>query len=96
MTALLHAAQFGTPGTVNLLIEAGADDVKNNAGDNAMLLAARWNTPEMLKTLLEAGADINVIDKDGKTVMDYASMNEKLQVSDTLKELKEKFLKKEA
>ena len=48
----------------------------------------------MVETLLNAGADINAIDKDGKNVLDYAKLNEKLKGTEALKKLTEEFYQK--
>ena len=77
MTALLHAAMNNpNPEVVNLLIDAGADDVTDKSGRTALILAAMWNVPEVVVALLEAGSNPKQHDKEGKNVLDYALLRD--------------------
>ena len=91
MTALLYAAMSNpNPEVVNLLIDAGSEDVPNHNGRNALILAAMMNNEEVLDALMKAGAEANVQDIDLKTALDHARENDKLKGTQALRRL-EKF-----
>ncbi|MBQ7665997.1 MAG: ankyrin repeat domain-containing protein, partial [Synergistaceae bacterium] len=88
LTALLYAAiNNKNPGVIDALIEAGAEDTRDNEGRNALMLAAQWNVPEVVDALIDAGADVKAKDKSGMTALDYAYNNKKLKDTLTLQRL---------
>ena len=90
MTPLLYAAMDNpNPDVMNLLIDAGANDVTSKSGKSALILAAMMNCPEVVTTLVNAGADVNARDDDGKSALDYAGDNNKLKGTSILRTLEE-------
>src|SRR5262245_51440158 len=67
-TALIIAAQLGTPEAVKLLLEAGADPNATNAAGATALMRAAANA-EMVATLLSRGAQVNVRSRLGHTAL---------------------------
>ncbi len=83
-TPLHFAARAGTPGTVRMLIEAGADaNVRNTrlsryhfTSFTSLHFAAASNpNPEVVSALLEMGAALNAADHEGKLPLHHAAMN---------------------
>ena len=69
-TALHWAANWGDPGTVDLLIRAGARiAAENRYGMRALSIAAANGHAAAVGRLLEAGADPNTIFGDGETAL---------------------------
>lgn len=73
-TALHHAAMLGNSGSVNALVEAGADVGATNPdnGCTALHWAARKGHCEAMVALLRHGADVDVEDNDGRTPLHRA------------------------
>ncbi len=90
-TVLMLAADQGHTETVNALIEAGADDLTDNAGKTALIHAAssEYSNPETVNALIDAGSNVKQRDNIGKTAVDYARDNPKLKGTDALKRLEE-------
>ena len=75
---------------IDSLIKAGADvNAKNDKDKTPLISAAQKGNAETVNLLLDAGADAKAKDNSGKTAFDYASENEKLKGSDTLKRLEQ-------
>src|ERR1035437_10273980 len=71
-TLLMHAAAFGSPEAVKLLLESGADvNAKNDLEATALILGAGY--PEKVRMLVEKGADVNAHSKLGRTPLMIAA-----------------------
>ena len=71
--ALVHAVIAGDAGTVDLLLEAGADPQGQGAGGwNALNVAARLGRAELAETLISAGADPQMRTPKGKDALQLA------------------------
>lgn len=88
-TALMNAAADGLANVVKILLEKGADpNIQNNMnedcfGQTALMLVfdddgERPSTKGIITSLIRAGADMNIIDNNGKTALDYANTSEKI------------------
>lgn len=83
----LHDAVRGSVEILKLLLAAGADiNARNKKGDTPLILAAKFRyaepytpTTECAMLLLEHGADATLVNKEGKSVADYARDNSLLQ-----------------
>ena len=76
----LHlAALFNSePAVLEALVRSGADlELRSRSGQTALHIAARYN-PVAFPALLALGADTGVVDDEGRTPMDYASLNKTL------------------
>jgi ankyrin repeat protein len=75
LTPLLYAAPAADPGTIAMLLKAGAGV---NAADyrkmTALMLAVATDRPntETVRQLIAAGADVNAKDQNGDSVLDWA------------------------
>ena len=87
-TPLHWAARAGTPETIRLLLEAGAqiDALQGyeTTDGEAPLHTAAWANFKAVTVLLNAGADIGVRDKHGATPLHYASLNGNLEAQEAL------------
>ena len=91
-TDFIDLVRTGTPQDVQAAINKGADikDRDTEYGATPLACAAEQNpNPEVITTLLKAGANAKVKDNDGKTALDYAKKNDKLEGTDALKQLEE-------
>jgi len=71
-TLLMHAAAFGSPEAVKLLLESGAQvNAKNDLEATALILGA--GNPEKARMLVEKGADVNAHSKLGRTPLMIAA-----------------------
>ncbi len=71
-TLLMHAADFGSPEAMRMLLAAGAGVNARNAFDaTALIWAAR--DPVKVAMLLAAGADVNAVSKRGRTPLIVAA-----------------------
>lgn len=61
----------------NALIENKVDLNKVCSDKNPLMYAAKYGQLEMAKALVKAGADLNLVNKEGKTALDYAVKYEK-------------------
>jgi ankyrin repeat protein len=69
-TALHWAANWGDPGTVDLLIKAGAKvSAENRYGMRPLSVAAANGQARVIEKLLAAGADPNTVFGDGESVL---------------------------
>lgn len=77
-TALIAAAKNGQRGCVELLLEGGADvNAPNALGNWTPLHAAAYEQhAAVVMLLMENGADPTVVDGEGRTPADYASLSE--------------------
>lgn len=71
----MHAAAFGSPETMKLLLDAGADVNAKNAFDaTALIWSAR--DPVKSKLLIEHGAQVNVQSRQGRTPLILAAKSD--------------------
>ena len=81
---------------VNLLIEGGAEvNEKDYDGKTALMAAVAAGHETIVKALLNAGADVNTIDENNHTVLDYAIKKE-LNYYDSPNKIKEILLEEGA
>lgn len=64
----------------NALIENKADLNKVCSDKNPLMYAAKYGQLEMAKALVKAGADLKLVNKEGKTALDYAVKYEKKEL----------------
>ena len=68
---------YGDTGTVQILLDAGADpDIQDKDGKTALYLATLYGKTKTVKALLDAGASLDIQDKDGKTALYWAGNEE--------------------
>ncbi len=68
---LVTAVLQGDPGTVGMLIDAGADlEATSSAGETALIVAVEKCQPRMAALLIEAGANLGATNRRGATVAD--------------------------
>lgn len=81
-TPLSLAAQYGDAETVDVLIKAGALDLREAVGDHwsPLLGAAERGSEEICIMLLNAGANRNFVNDVGKTPLYYAIQNGHLEL----------------
>jgi len=88
--ALLLACNKTTnPKVIEALLAAGSRlDERNYLGETAIIMAVNTN-PEtrVVTTLIKAGADINDRDYQGHSVVEYAKLNKRTYLINTLKKL---------
>lgn len=76
---LILACMFSGNDVVNFLIYNKADiNQKNKFGATAIMHAALRNRIEIVRLFVEKGANINVIDQEGMTTLDWAKNNKKI------------------
>ena len=85
--ALYGAAVNEHAAIVDLLIEHGANvNAANPIGDTPLMIASRGGSPATMRMLLNAGASVDVTDKYGHNVLDYAIMWEEEEAKKILRE----------
>ena len=93
-TALHIACEIGDVAIMDLLVEHGADiNALDADGFTPLQLAAIRGNMKVVKRLDELKADVNLTTADGKDAVDYAKMNEEVQIEEFLKS-KKSLLKK--
>ena len=71
---VMHAAAFGSLGSLRLIVDAGADvNAKNSFDATALLWAA--GDPAKARLLVEHGANVNAASKQGRTPLMVAAAN---------------------
>jgi len=72
ITALMYAAEVGSPDAMRLLIDAGADVNAQNAFGSTALM---WSVadPAKVRLLLDHGADVNTVAKSGRSALVVAA-----------------------
>ncbi|MFN8971619.1 MAG: ankyrin repeat domain-containing protein, partial [Alphaproteobacteria bacterium] len=84
-TALIEAVLGGRIGTVQALLEAGAEiEARDNDGYTPLHRAARYGHTATVRALLASGAEIEARNNDGVTALHWAAWNSK---TDTVQEL---------
>jgi ankyrin repeat protein len=73
-TALYCASGWdGNAETLHLLIAAGANvNAQADDGETAMIMAVRNCSPSRVQALIASHAELNLLDKNGKSALDYA------------------------
>ena len=88
-TALHIACEIGDVAIMDLLVEHGADiNALDADGFTPLQLAAIRGNMKVVKRLVELKADVNLTTADGKDAVDYAKMNEEVQIEEFLKSKK--------
>ena len=88
-TALHIACEIGDVAIMDLLVEHGADiNALDADGFTPLQLAAIRGNMKVVKRLDELKADVNLTTADGKDAVDYAKMNEEVQIEEFLKSKK--------
>lgn len=86
-TALMIAALFNQAPIIEALFAKGAEvDAKNKNGSTALMLAAGEGNAAAVRALLEGGADVGAVDNNGHTALDSASVEQRDDVIEILKE----------
>jgi len=86
-TPLLFAAKSGTPATVRVLLNAGAEvNVKDSEGSTPLLAASRYGIDQVVKLLLDSKADVNAKTNAGWSSILYAARwGNQIMVNELLK-----------
>ena len=88
-TALHIACEIGDVAVVELLAEHGAViNAPDADGFTPLQLAAIRGNMKVVKRLVELKADVNLTTTDGKDAVDYAEMNEEVEIEEFLKSKK--------
>lgn len=76
-TALMYASTGPFVNTVLTLLEAGAEPnlIEKEENWTAAMMASAEGQLEVLKTLVTYGADLDMVDIDGESSLDFASSN---------------------
>ncbi|MCY1720003.1 ankyrin repeat domain-containing protein [Prolixibacteraceae bacterium Z1-6] len=76
-TALMYASTGPFVKTVITLLEAGAEPnlIEKEENWTAAMMAAAEGQLDVLKTLIAYGADLDMVDVDGESSLDFASSN---------------------
>ena len=78
---LFNAIGWGRHNITKMLIEGGYCDVNvPYSGRTPLMCAISRSDAEMVKYLLDSGADINAVDEDGKSVLDYVAKCEDKEI----------------
>ena len=80
---LYVAASEGNNEIVKLLLDDIPDEQREKVND-AFIMAGIWNNFEAVELMLHAGADINGVDSDGRTLLFYALVYGKKELTDFL------------
>jgi ankyrin repeat protein len=87
VTPLMHAAALGSPDTMRLLLDKGADvNARSAAGATALMWAAA--DPAKVRLLVERGADVKAVSESGRTALLLAAMSD--QSAETVRLLLER------
>ena len=81
MTPLIWAAGIGAPGSVKVLVDAGADItvIEKHQKENALMRAARIGNPESLGVLLKASPDLEAKNLLGQSALHIAASSAPLE-----------------
>jgi ankyrin repeat protein len=77
---LALAIRMEKPNIFNALMENKADLNKVCSDKNPLMYAAKYGKLEIAKALVKAGADLKLVNKEGKTALDYAVKYEKKEL----------------
>ena len=89
-TALMTAAgKHDGLEKVRLLLASGADvNYKNDESNTALMVALRKHAPlETLTALIDGGSDLTARDRKGRSVLDYAKSDPRLQGTEVLRRI---------
>jgi ankyrin repeat protein len=88
-TPIFSAVRWGSPDRIHALLEAGSYfHLRNNDGETPLYTAARIGTAAKIAILLAAGADPNLKNTDGTTPLDGALLNDRLEGTDAVENLR--------
>ena len=72
--------KFQTENLVHVIKLAKDINAKNARGQTALHIAVRHGNKSAVELLLMNGADVDVIDKKGKTPIEYASIKKQIEI----------------
>lgn len=77
-TPLMQAAADGDMDTIAILLKYGADpNARNEENELPLGFACSWEQWDAANYLIQHGADVNGIENDGKTHLDWAILSNK-------------------
>jgi cytohesin len=76
LAPLFWGIYYNHPEAVRLMLKAGGNPNLPNIKKNNITPLMACSTPAMADILIKAGADINAVDNNGKSVLDYAAEQE--------------------
>jgi ankyrin repeat protein len=87
-TPLLHAAAEGELASMRLLLDHGADpDARNGRNEVPLGYACSYEQWEAAQLLVERGANVNGIEREGKTHLDWVTLAERERGIEVLRAL---------
>ncbi len=78
---LFELVESGDIESLRLRIARGSDlALTNEKGQSLIMWAVIWNQKEIIELLLQEGVNLEIRDKDGRTVLEYRDVSEELVV----------------